>query len=70
MSLGAQKSRLASLTQQLSNQWQETKVHWQDTRAAEFEHKYLDDLFAGVGSALTVIDQLDRLVNKIRSDCE
>ena len=70
MSLSAQKSRLASLTQQLSNQWQETKEHWQDTRATEFERKYLDDLFAGVGSALTVIDQLDRLVNKIRSDCE
>ena len=39
-------------------------------KCREFEHKFLDDLFASVDEAAPVFDQLDRLVNRIREDCE
>ena len=50
--------------------WAETQQFWQDSKRREFEHKFLDDLFASVDEAAPVFDQLDRLVNRIREDCE
>jgi hypothetical protein len=63
-------SKLMALTRQLSVQWQQTKESWRDAKSQEFEHKYLDELFAGVDRAVTVMEQLDKLVTKIRNDCE
>jgi hypothetical protein len=63
-------SKLTALTRQLSAQWQQTKESWRDAKSQEFEHKYLDELFAGVDRAVTVMEQLDKLVTKIRNDCE
>lgn len=51
-------------------QWQHTREFWRDTKSAEFEHKYLDELFSSVDKAVGVIEQLDKLLNKIRKDCE
>ena len=59
-----------ALTRQLSVQWQQTKESWQDSKTREFERKYMDELFAGVDKAVTVMDQVDKLVTKIRNDCE
>ena len=63
-------SKLMALTRQLSVQWQQTKESWRDAKSEEFEHKYLDELFAAVDRAATVMEQLDKLVTKIRNDCE
>ena len=70
MSLSANKARLQAVTRDLSSQWHQTKDHWQDVKAQEFEHKYLEDLFASVDAATEVIDQLDKVIARIRSDCE
>lgn len=66
----ASGSRLAGLTKELRAQWQDTKSYWKDAKSQEFEHKYMDELLAGVDRAVNVIDQLDKLVSKIRKDCE
>jgi hypothetical protein len=66
----ASGSRLAGLTKELRAQWQDTKAYWKDAKSQEFEHKYMDELLAGVDRAVTVIEQLDKLVTKIRKDCE
>ena len=63
-------SRLAGLTKELRAQWQDTKNYWKDAKSQEFEHKYMEELVASVDRAVNVIDQLDKLVNKIRKDCE
>jgi hypothetical protein len=63
-------SKLMALTRALSAQWQQTKESWQDAKAHEFERAYMDELFAGVDKAVTVMEQVDKLVTKIRSDCE
>ena len=34
------------------------------------EKKYLEELISGVNRAVEVIGQLDKVVNKIRKDCE
>jgi hypothetical protein len=66
----ASGSRLAGLTKELRAQWQDTKNYWKDAKSQEFEHKYMEELLASVDRAVTVIDQLDKLVTKIRKDCE
>jgi hypothetical protein len=68
--MSATGARLAMLTQQLSQQWQETKDYWRDAKRQEFERKYMEELTAGVDTAVTVIEQLDKLLAKIRKDCE
>lgn len=68
MSGGGTKLRAA--TQQLSIQWAETKESWRDAKCQEFEQKYMQELLASVDRAVSVIEQLDKLVKKIRSDCE
>ena len=63
-------ARLAGLTKELRAQWQDTKSYWKDARSLEFEHKYMEELFASVDRTVTVIEQLDKLLSKIRMDCE
>lgn len=70
MSLNASKSRLASLTKDLSAKWRETREYWRDDRAREFDQRYMDDLLASVTHTLNSIDTLERLLNQIRADCE
>jgi len=54
----------------LSNQWQETRESWQDAKSGEFEHRYLEELLAAVERTVTVIEKIDKLMEKIRKDCE
>lgn len=70
MSLRANGSKLQAVTRELANQWHLTREYWRDVKSLEFEQKYMAELLAGVDRALTVIEQLDRIVTKIRSDCE
>ena len=70
MSISGDGKVIVAATKELAVRWAETKQFWQDSKSREFEHKFLDDLFASVDEAAPVFDQLDRLVNRIREDCE
>jgi hypothetical protein len=70
MSLNANKSRLDGLTKELSIQWEQTKNFWRDQKSLEFEQKYLDELFRYTSKTVLVIEKLDEILKKIRSDCE
>lgn len=70
MNLNANKSRLASATRELSQQWEQAKNYWRDQKSAEFEKKYLEELFVLSDKAVLVIEKLDELLKKVRSDCE
>lgn len=63
-------SKLMALTRQLSGEWQQTRESWQDAKSIEFQRKYIDELLAGVDKAVTVMEQVDKLITKIRHDCE
>ena len=66
----ASGKRLAGITKELRAQWLETKNYWKDAKSVEFERRYMEELLASVDRAVTVIEQLDKLVSKIRKDCE
>ena len=68
--MSAGGSRLEGLTKDLRAQWFQTKEYWSDAKSQEFEHKYLEELFASVDRAVLVIEQLDKLISKIKKDCE
>jgi hypothetical protein len=66
----ASGNKLTAVTRELWANWQQTKMSWRDTRAQEFERRYLEELLASVDRTVTVIEQLDKLITKIRKDCE
>ena len=70
MNLSGNKSRLVGLTRELSQQWDETKNFWRDTKSDEFDRKYMVELSAQVDRTVVVLDQLEELLKKMRSDCE
>jgi hypothetical protein len=68
--MNATGGRLAALTKEIWLQWQQTRDSWGDAKSLEFEARYLQELFATADKTVAVIEQLDKLVTKIRSDCE
>ena len=70
MSLTSSRARLSALTKTLLVEWDQTKETWRDAKSQEFEHRYVEELRSNVERASIIIDQLDKLVTKVRSDCE
>ncbi len=70
MSMAVSKTRLSAITRELVNQWQLTKGYWQDAKAHEFERQYIELLTNNVEKAITVMEDLDKLLTKIRNECE
>jgi hypothetical protein len=70
MNVSSNGKQLAAATKDLVRRWEETKESWQDAKAAEFEQKYLFELLSAIERAVPVFDDLDKLLNRIRSDCE
>jgi hypothetical protein len=70
MSLSGSKSRVIGLTKELALQWAETKNHWRDAKSQEFEQRYLLELFGNVDRTVLIMEKLDEVLKKVRSDCE
>ena len=70
MSLTSSCARLSALTKTLLVEWDQTKETWRDAKSQEFEHRYIEELRSNVERASIIIEQLDKLVTKVRSDCE
>ncbi|MEO5913719.1 MAG: hypothetical protein ABIS50_05770 [Luteolibacter sp.] len=70
MSMSGSKGLLTLATRNLQARWGETRFSWRDRKAQEFEELYLSDLMNGVNSALRVIDELDKLLEKVHADCD
>jgi hypothetical protein len=70
MAVIANRARLEGLTKELLMRWRETKDYWRDAKSEEFENKYLLELKASVEKTVTVIEQLDKVVSRIKRDCE
>jgi len=70
MNLSSNGARLSALTKDLSNRWSETREEWLDAKSQEFERKYMEQLVSSVENAVTIVEQLNKLIAKIRSDCE
>ena len=70
MSLSANGKVLAASTTKLLQRWQETKQHWRDAKSDEFERKYLLELQASVERADTILAEIDKILTRVRTECE
>ncbi len=61
---------LMGLTQQLTLRWEQTRESWKDAKSDEFERDHLNELFSATAKASEVFDQLDKILSKVRNDCE
>jgi hypothetical protein len=68
MSLGS--SSLSQQAKQIAIAWQALREEWRDVKADQFEKRYLEDLPAELNRAALVMEELDNLLKRIRSDCE
>jgi hypothetical protein len=68
--MNASGARLEALTKDLRLRWSQTRDYWTDAKCQEFDQKYMQELFGSVDKAVGVIDKLDKLIGKIRKDCE
>ncbi len=67
------RASAANLTQAMKNlsvEWQAARAQWRDAKSAEFEEEFLADLPHHASRAAAVIEELDTLLRKVRSDCE
>ncbi|MBI3853853.1 MAG: hypothetical protein HY298_26810 [Verrucomicrobia bacterium] len=70
MSMAANKGRLEALTKELLSKWAQTKYSWRDAKSQEFEQRFMDELLSGVNRTVSSIQELEKTMNKVRSDCE
>ena len=68
--MNASGARLEAITRELRLQWLRTKESWDDAKSREFEQQYLLELFGAVDRSVSVMDELEKLITKIRKDCE
>ena len=68
--MNANGSRLEAITRELWVQWQQTRQCWADDKSREFEQKYLQELVQSVDKSVAMIEQLDKLITRIKRDCE
>jgi hypothetical protein len=70
MNISANGKVLVTATRELSIRWSETKDSWRDAKADEFEQRFLVELLATVDRTAIIFDDLDKLISKVRNDCE
>jgi hypothetical protein len=70
MSTSVNGARLAALSKDLLGHWRQTREQWPDHKAREFEDRFISELESAVNSALSGIADLERIISKVRSDCE
>lgn len=70
MSINASASRIASLTRDLEARWNQTREYWSDHRSREFEQKYIRELLSSVNILTAAAQELDKVMTRIKKDCE
>ena len=70
MNLSGSRGRLLALTRDILLSWEETKAHWHDAMSEEFEKRFMAELAAHSSRAVSVMEELDKVLHKVRSDCE
>jgi hypothetical protein len=69
MNLRESAAKLSGGAKELASAWEEARNHWRDTKAEEFAELYLVPLPHHVARAATVIEEIEVLLRKVRSDC-
>ncbi|MCH1408509.1 MAG: hypothetical protein L7V87_05715 [Verrucomicrobiales bacterium] len=70
MSLQNSRGRLLGLSRELIRNWQDTQEIWRDQKVREFDQTYMQPLFDSCDNAIAAMEDLDKLLAKLRNDCE
>lgn len=70
MSTRVSSTNLEEAAKEIQAAWSHTKDYWRDAKALEFERTYLEKLPHLVSQARTVMEEIDSVLRKMRSDCE
>jgi hypothetical protein len=70
MSTRISATNLSQALKELSSDWEYTKSRWNDSQSQDFEEKYLKELPHHVARVATVIEEIDALLSKVKTDCE
>ena len=70
MSVRAAGNVLAAATKSLWRKWDDAWQEWRDAKADEFEQKYLVELQASVDRAGVVFNQMEKILDQVREECE
>jgi len=70
MSMRANASRLTAISRDLTTQWAETRNYWRDAKSAEFHRRFIVELLASSERTVAIMEQLDKLLERIKDDCE
>jgi hypothetical protein len=68
--VSASQNRLVGLTNELRAEWEQTRHYWNDAKSREFEQRFLTELLSAVNQTINNIESLERVLAKIRTDCE
>lgn len=68
--MSAAQNRLAGLTNELKIEWDQTKHYWNDAKSREFEQRFMSELIPAVNQSIVTIESLERILAKLRQDCE
>jgi hypothetical protein len=64
------RGQLSKIMKDLTLQWHETRMSWDDARSHEFEKTVLEPLEADLRQAVAAMDHMSGLLNRIYSECE
>jgi hypothetical protein len=70
MTLVDSKGALNKAAKDLYARWLEVEAVWSDAQAKEFEKTYLAPLQQDLRAAMTAMDHMDQVLQRIKSDCE
>lgn len=70
MNLQSDKAILMKVSKDVAASWDQVKGAWRDVKSQEFERNYLEPLQSNITMAVSVIEKLDKLLTKVRKDCE
>lgn len=63
-------ANLAQAAKILMLDWTRTKEQWRDVKSREFEEQFLANLPHHMARAGAVMEEIDNLLRKVKSDCE
>ncbi len=70
MSAKESAGNLVQALKELNIKWGETKAHWSDIKMQHFEREYVEELPDHVQRTMSVMQEIDALIKKVRSECE
>jgi hypothetical protein len=70
MAIMDSKATLSAAAKELFARWQDVRAVWSDAKAAEFERQYLTPIEQDVRAALSGLDHIDQVLQRLKNDCE